>query len=85
MNILENDNEKNINSILAIIKSVSLVFGIIINSYENLINKNFNFDMNITQALIIVYGIFIPFMLIVYSLWSYLYLNKKILNILEIH
>jgi PAS domain S-box-containing protein len=77
MNILENDNEKNINSILAIIKSVSLVFGIIINSYENLINKNFNFDMNITQALIIVYGIFIPFMLIVYSLWSYLYLNKK--------
>lgn len=77
MDTLENNREKNIDIILAIIKFGTLVFGAVITSYENLMKSDSSATGLSSDALIVIYGIFVPLMLIIYWCWNYLYMKSR--------
>ncbi|MCM8710263.1 ATP-binding protein [Clostridium sp. SYSU_GA19001] len=76
MDYSENNVEKNINSILAIVKLISLLFCVVIYSYEALSDSVIDFCDFKTSLLLIFVKIFIPLLIIVLLLWSYFYTNK---------
>jgi PAS domain S-box-containing protein len=80
MNFAENDNNKNINIILSIIKFGALLFGIVITSYELLMKKNIALNINSTENIIVIYGIFLPILLVMYFIWSHLYVKMKLIK-----
>jgi PAS domain S-box-containing protein len=77
MDYIENDREKNINNILAIVKLGALFFGMVIVSYEVIIRKKTIIHMDTTQSIIIIYGILVPLMVGIYLFWSFFYVNKR--------
>jgi PAS domain S-box-containing protein len=77
MDYIENDREKNINNILAIVKLGALIFGIVIVSYEVIIRKKTIIRMDTAQSILVLYGVLVPLMIGLYLFWSYFYVNKK--------
>jgi PAS domain S-box-containing protein len=77
MHYIENDRQKNINNILAIVKLGALLFGIVIVSYEVIIRKKTIIQMDTMHSIAVIYGIFVPLMIVIYLLWSYFYANKR--------
>jgi PAS domain S-box-containing protein len=77
MDYFENDRQKDINNILAIVKLGALLFGIVIASYEVLLRNKTIINMKTTQSILILYGIFVPLMIIIYLFWSFFYVKVR--------
>jgi hypothetical protein len=77
MGYLDNDNQKNMNNILALVKFAALFFGIVIVSYGALLKKSPILDMKYNEVAAVTFGLIIPLMFAIYILWSHLYLNRK--------
>lgn len=77
MSYLQNDKDKDINSILALIKLGVLFFGTIILIYNYMIKKDIILSLQYNGVAIFTFGIFIPLLFIVYMLWSQFYANRK--------
>lgn len=77
MDYIENDREKNINNILAIVKLGALIFGIVIVSYEVIIRKKTIIHMDTAQSILVIYGVLVPLMIGIYLFWSFFYVNKR--------
>jgi PAS domain S-box-containing protein len=77
MDYIENDRQKNINNILAIVKLGALIFGIVIVSYEVIIRKKTIIHMDTAQSIAVIYGVFVPLIVGIYLFWSFFYVNKR--------
>ncbi|MCM0648009.1 ATP-binding protein [Clostridium swellfunianum] len=77
MNYNENDGEKNINSILGVVKLGVLYFSIIIILYRVIHNGNSILNIAPQEYIHIILYIFTPIMLVMYLIWSYFYLHPK--------
>jgi PAS domain S-box-containing protein len=77
MNHFKNKSNDNINSILTLIKFAALLFGVIIVSYEIIGKRGPTVGTGSAESIAVIYGIFIPLLLIIYLLWSYLHTKMR--------
>jgi PAS domain S-box-containing protein len=77
MNYLKNDNERNINSILAVVKFGMVFFCIILMLHEVATKKGFVSNISHTFPSFIAFVITLPLMFVIYLVWSHLYLKRK--------
>lgn len=80
MDYLKNDNDKNINSILAIVKLGALFFSVIIILYECLIKKIILSNIQASHLVEITYVVLVPLLLIIYLIWSHFYIKPSSAN-----
>jgi PAS domain S-box-containing protein len=75
MDYFQSENDKNINSILAIIKLGVLLFSALIISFEGLVKHIPNAPLQASQILEVTYKVFVPILLVIYLLWSYIFVR----------
>jgi PAS domain S-box-containing protein len=77
MDYYQNENDKNINSILAIIKLGVLVISVLIISYEGFFSHVPNGNLEASQIFELTYKVFVPILMVIYLLWSHLFVKPN--------